>query len=361
MPHYTQLSGEERSRISALLQLGKSRREIAFALGRSPSTISRELRRNIYPSQHSYRPWDAHRMAKIRRRERPYTSKVGFRTRQWIEAKLKHQWSPEQIAGRIHIELGARVSHEWIYQWILKDRAKGGLLYLNLRRSHRKHKKRYGVPRKSNTRFAEARSIDQRPEIVEKRARSGDWEGDTLVGLKQESGIVSLVERISCFTRLKLLPRRHANKVKDAVIELLEKTEGPKHTITFDRGSEFAFYRQMEDQLGVDTYFAHPYCSYERGTNENLNGLVRQYFPKKTDLTLVDPRQVKKVEWLLNHRPRKKLGYLTPYEAYFGFCPYPRNRDKPDLRDWKQQYRRQKAKELCYNTQQLTPDVALHA
>lgn len=362
MPRYTQLSSEERRLLSRLIQLGQSQRKIAFTLARNPSTISRELRRNRKSIEHLYVHDVAHKIARVRRKNRPYTPKFTKETIQWIERKLTtYQWSPEQIAGRLKFETGANVSHEWIYQWVLKNRRNGGMLYLHLRRSHRKNKKRYAVARKSTTRFGEARSIETRPEIVEKRERLGDWEGDTIVGLKQSSGIVSLVERVSCFARLQLVPTRQAHQVRNAVVGLLKNTNGPKHTITFDRGSEFAYYESVERELKLETYFAHPYSSFERGTNENTNGLVRQYFPKKTDFTGLDPRKIKKVEWLLNNRPRKKLGYMTPHEKYFAFSPYPKNRDKPDMRDWKQQYQRDLKKKECYSEQDLTPAVALES
>lgn len=357
MPHYTQLSIEERNRVSALLQQGRSLRQIAFTLGRSPSTISRELRRNRYPSQHSYRAEDAQRIAKIKRRDRIHKSKVGYQELRWIISKLNMQWSPEQISARMKIEEQFSISHEWIYQWIFKDKQAGGLLYKNLRRSHRKNKKRYGSSRKSK--YPMEKSIENRPEIVETRGRLGDWEGDTIVGPRTLSGVVSLVERATNFSRLELTPQRHSNSVKRAIVSLFNNTYGAKHTITFDRGSEFSLYEKIQQETSVEIYFAHAYCSYERGTNENLNGLIRQYFPKKTDFSRLNPVQVRKVEWLLNNRPRKKLNFMTPFEAYYGYCPYPKNRDKPQVRDWKAHYTLQKQKKLAELSQQPTSSVAL--
>jgi IS30 family transposase len=356
MACYNQLSLDERNRISILEQQGRSIRQIAFALGRSPSTISRELQRNIYPSQHSYRAVDAERIAKLKRKNRSYPSKVEYQKLRWIKAKLKMQWSPEQISARMKMELGFSISHEWIYQSILKDKQSGGDLYKNLRRSHRKNKKRYGSSHKSK--YPAEKSIELRPNVVSMRARIGDWEGDTIVGPQAKSGVVTIVERSTNFARLAVTPKRHSNSVKHAIIELFKRTSGPKHTITFDRGLEFALYRKIESEANVDVYFAHAYCSYERGTNEQLNGLVRQYFPKKTDFTKVRVAEVKKVEWLLNNRPRKKLNYLTPQEAYFGYCPYPKYRDRPQDRDWKKQYELQKQQKLDELKRNLTQGVA---
>lgn len=322
MPIYTQLRASERKRIYVLLQQGLSLPAVAFALGRHRSTLYRENKRNRLTTAHLYQPVTANAMARRRRKDRPLASRFPEWVLIWVKEKLELQWSPEQIAGRLYSEKNFRISHEWIYRFILKDRANGGELYKNLRRSHRKNKKRYGVPREK-TKYREAKSIEIRPEIVSNRERLGDWEGDSIVGSKQKLSIVSLVERVSLFTRLGKPKTRKANDTRDIVIQLLGETLGEKHTLTFDRGSEFADYALIEKQAAIDVYFAHPYSSFERGTNENTNGLVRQYLPKKTDFTRVTAKAVQKIEDLLNHRPRKKLGYATPFEAYYGYCLYP--------------------------------------
>lgn len=254
-------------------------------------------------------------------------SKFDSNVTAWIEIKLKLQWSPEQIAGRLLIEQGIKISHEWIYRWILKEREAGGILFRNLRRSHRKNRKRYGIPRIGG-KYAQSRSIEIRPEIVSNRGRIGDWEGDSVIGAKHKGGIISLVERVTMLARLQKVTTHQAIDARRAIIEMMNATVGPKHTMTFDRGSEFAEYEMIEKSTGLEIYFAHPYSSYERGTNENLNGLIRQYLPKKTDLTKIPQEVIYQIEWLLNHRPRKKLDYFTPFESFFGYCPYPQNRDK---------------------------------
>lgn len=357
MPRYTQLSAEERNRLSTLVQQGLSIRKVAFALGRSPSTISREIKRNIYSSQHSYRSEDAQRIAKRRKSARARNSKVGYYELRWIKAKLNMQWSPEQIAARIKMELNFSVSHEWIYQWIYKDKKAGGSFYKNLRRSHRKNKKRYGSSRRSK--YPNEKSIDYRPDVVDLRARIGDWEGDTIVGPRALSGVVSLAERITNLARLALLQQRHSNSVRRSVVDLLNNTEGPKHTITFDRGLEFSLHEKIQKEASIQVYFAHAYSSHERGTNENLNGLIRQYFPKKTDFSKIKPVEVRKVEWLLNNRPRKKLNFMTPFEVYYGYCPWPKYRDRPQVRDWKIHYELQKAGKLVQGNQMPIPSVAI--
>jgi IS30 family transposase len=322
MPIYTQLQVEERKRIYVLLQQGLSLPAIAFALGRHRSTLYREKRRNRLTAEHLYQPVTANAMARRRREDRPLISRFPEEVRTWIKEKLNLQWSPEQISGRLLSEKNINVSHEWIYQFILKDRSCGGLLYKNLRRSHRKRKKRYAVSREK-TKYEGAKSIEIRPEIANKRERLGDWEGDSIVGAKQQGSIVSLVERVSLFTRLGKPKTRKANDTRDTIVGLLDETLGAKYTLTFDRGSEFADYALIEKRAAIEIYFAHPYSSFERGTNENTNGLVRQYLPKKTDFTLVTDKAVQKIEDLLNHRPRKKLSYDTPFEAYYGYCIYP--------------------------------------
>lgn len=328
MPHYTQLSSDERTRIYALFQLGKSKSQVAYALGRHRSTITREVFRNRLTPNHLYIPKTAHAMSKRRRAHRPLNCKFNWSVRLWIEQKLKLQWSPEQISGRLFEDLGIKVSHEWIYQFVIKDRKSGGKLYLHLRRSHRKYRKRCPLLR-VRTKFDDAKSIEIRPKAVDKRARIGDWEGDTIIGAQQKSAIVSLVERVTLLTKLKKTQTRLAHETRNAIVEMMAKTNGPKLTLTLDRGSEFSDHRLIENKTGLDIYFAHPYSAFERGTNENTNGLIRQYIPKRTAFAEVTPYEVQKIEWLLNHRPRKKLNYLTPFEAYYGYCPYPRQTQPP--------------------------------
>lgn len=318
MSHYSQLSIEERKRIYSLIQHGKSNSEISKILARNRSTIWRELRRNKKSPNHWYSSLHAHAMAKRRRKGRLLQSKFTPEIKYWIERKLGLQWSPEQISGRMPIELNLSVSHEWIYSYVYKDRLQGGELYKNLRWGRRQRKKRNYRPRENLLRFASAKSIENRPEIVNKRERIGDWEGDSIVGSDKRTSLVTMVERKTLLSRIYKVETRTAKETRLRIIQMFNDTKGKKHTITFDRGVEFSDWKWIEKKTGVEVYFAHPYSAFERGTNENTNGLIRQYIPKKTDIKTFSHWQIKKIERRLNNRPRKKLGFLTPNEAYHG-------------------------------------------
>ncbi len=318
MSHYTQLSFEERKRIHSLIQHGKSNSEIAKIIARNRSTIWRELKRSKKNASHWYSPLHAQAMAKRRRKNRPLQSKFTPEIKYWIERKLGLQWSPEQIAGRMRLELKQNISHEWIYAYVYRDRLQGGTLYKNLRWGRRQRKKRIYRPRESSCRFDAAKSIEIRPEIVNNRERIGDWEGDSIIGSNKRTSIVTLVERVTLLSRIYKVNTRTAKETRKRIIQMLNDTKGVKHTLTFDRGIEFSEWKWIEKKTGVEVYFAHPYSSFERGTNENTNGLIRQYLPKKTDFINLTHCEVKQIERRLNTRPRKKLGFLTPNEAYHG-------------------------------------------
>jgi IS30 family transposase len=230
-----------------------------------------------------------------------------------VESLLLQQWSPEQISGRLTLEQHESVSHEHIYQRISADKRAGGQLYLNLR-CQKKRRKRYGQ-RDRRGQLPGRRSISERPKIVEAKRRLGDWEADTIIGQNHRQAIVSLVERKSKLTRLAKVTRNTAAAVQRELTAQLESLT--VKTITSDNGREFAHHQRIAQQLGADFYFAHPYSSWERGVNENTNGLVRQYFPKKSDFSKITDRQLKKAVERLNNRPRKTLGYKTPNEVFF--------------------------------------------
>ncbi len=232
-----------------------------------------------------------------------------------IEEKLtQSQWSPEQIAGWLKREEGIQISHERIYQHIWQDKRNGGSLYTHLRRRARKYQKRVNG-RTSRGRIIGRVDITRRPAVVELKNRIGDWEGDTIVGLGHRSAIVSLVERKSRYTKLVKVSCNTAKAVETAITVALEPLKEKVHTITFDNGKEFSSHLQVANKLEAQTFFATPYHSWERGLNENTNGLVRQYFPKKTDFATLTDADVARVEELLNNRPRKCLGYNTPARA----------------------------------------------
>jgi len=307
---YKQLTREQRYQIYALKKEGHSRSAIARTVGVHKTTIGRELVRNL--GERGYRPKQADEWARARQKHRVGPRITAAQWRQ-VEALLRQQWSPAQIAGRLALEGQARISHERIYQYISADKAKGGTLFHHLR-CQKQRRKRYGSYSRRGQ-IPHRVLIDQRPEVVAQKARLGDWEADTIIGRNHQAAIVSLVERQSKLTRLAKVARNTAQLVTPAVTAQLQPLV--VKTITSDNGREFAGHRQIGHKLKADFYFAHPYHSWERGVNENTNGLVRQYFPKKSEFSKINDKQVKKVEERLNNRPRKTLGYKTPNEVFF--------------------------------------------
>lgn len=307
---YKQLTREQRYQIYALKKKNHSQIDIADTLGVHRSTISRELKRNI--GKRGYRPEQAHRFTLERRAKAK--CRIGSQTWQLIEDKIKEDWSPQQISEQFKKKGIACVSHERIYQHILKDKRKGGKLHTHLR-CQKKRRKRYGSYDRRGQ-IPNKQSIDERPDLVEKRERIGDMEIDTVIGKGHQGGLTTIVDRMSRYTFIHRIDTKQADEVKKATIKLLESEAKRLHTITSDNGKEFAQHQLIADELGIDFYFAHPYASWERGTNENTNGLIRQYFPKSTNFLEVTDEQVVLVAEKLNHRPRKALGYLTPHEVF---------------------------------------------
>ena len=303
--NYTHLTREERYQIYALKKAGHKQSEIAIVVKRSPSTISRELSRNT--GGRGYRPKQAHRLAWERRAMNART--VDDATWQFTKAKLLQDWSPEQISNH------AAISHETVYQRVYADKRAGGLLWQHLR-CQKQRRKRYGKHDRRGI-IPNRQSIDDRPPIVEKRSRVGDWEADTIIGKNHKQAIVSLVERKSGYTLIRKVKRKTACAVKKATISLLKPHRNKVHTVTSDNGKEFAEHEQIARDLDADFYFAHPYASWERGTNENTNGLIRQYFPKGRDFTTITQQEINHAMKRLNNRPRKRLGFLTPSQVFF--------------------------------------------
>ena len=310
MNDYTQLTREQRYQIYALQKAGHNRTTIARNLGVHKATVSRELSRN--PGGRGYRPKQADELAQARKQHR-VRPRIAPQTWQQVTDLLSQPWSPAQISGRLRLEGQPTVSHERIYQYIYSDKRAGGVLHRNLR-SQKQRRKRYGSYSRRGQ-LPNRRSIDQRPAIVESKARRGDWEADTIIGQNHREAIVSLVDRQSKLTRLAKVTRNTAESVANAMTTQLAALE--VKTITRDNGREFARHQEVAAHLSADFYFAHPYSSWERGVNENTNGLVRQYFPKKSDFSKITDRQIEKVVERLNHRPRKTLGYKTPNEVFF--------------------------------------------
>ena len=310
--NYTQLTRGQRYQIKVLLKARHNQTQIALLIGCHKSTISRELRRNRSPK--CYRPFQADEMAYDRQCE-AYRSRIAWQTWQQVERLLRQQWSPEQIAGRLRLEQQPSVSHEWIYRYVYADKRRGGTLHQHLR-SQKKQRKRYsGYIRRGQ--IPNRTSIDKRPQIVASKGRFGDWEADTIIGARHKGGIVSIVERKSKLTRLGKLATKAAAEMRQASVNLLGPLAARVHTITVDNGKEFCEHELIATGLQARIYFAHPYASWERGLNENTNGLVRQYFPKKYEFAKITDKELQQVEDLLNNRPRKTLGYRTPNEVFF--------------------------------------------
>jgi IS30 family transposase len=313
---YTQLTQEERYQIQALLKAEHDQTEIAMILGRHKSTISREIRRNI--GLRGYRPQQAQRLADERKQAK-YQSRITDGTWLVVEQLLEMDWSPEQISLWLKAFCHVSISHEWIYQYILQDKADGGDLHLHLR-CQKQRRKRYGSYNRRGQ-LIDRISIDERPNIVDLRSRIGDWELDTIIGKGHQQAIVSLTERKSRYTLIQKVERKTAQCVSNAIINLLTPFSEFVHTMTSDNGKEFADHKNIADKLNARFYFAHPYASWERGLNENTNGLIRQYFPKNRDFKTITQKEINQAMYKLNNRPRKCLGMKTPNQVFLGINP----------------------------------------
>ena len=310
---YTHLSLEERHYIEVQLKEGVSQNRIAKALGRSQGTISRELGRNT--GQRGYRHKQAHGKAQNRHEEKGKFIKLTGDIKHRIQNDISNDWSPEQVVGRLEQENVIKLHHETIYQFILADKKSGGTLYKHLRHQGKKYRKRYGSVH-NRTGIPNRVGIEHRPEIVNDRGRVGDWEADTIIGKNHKGAIVTIDERKTKLRIAVPLPGKKAKAVKQAMISSLNPLKKFVKTITYDNGKEFAEHEKVADALACDTYFAAPYHSWERGQNENANGLLRQYFPKSMELDNVSTQDVIAAVDRLNNRPRKCLDYKTPYEAF---------------------------------------------
>ena len=311
MRTYTQLTQAQRYQIYALKKIGHTPSEIAEVIRVHKSTVSRELKRNR--GKRGYRPQQAQSLAMERRQKAmPKITAEGWAL---VERLLRQDWSPEQISGRLKKERRVCISHEWIYQYILKDKQAGGELYRHLR-CQKKRRKRYGKYDRRG-KLPNCRSIEERPAVVNGRKRLGDWEVDTMIGKKHKQAIVTLTERKSRFTLLGKVAQRTAQAVQNQIHRLLLPVADKVHTLTSDHGKEFAYHEQIAEMLQLEFYFAHPYAAWERGTNENTNGLLRQYFPKKHDFQLVSNKEIQQAMSRLNFRPRKSLRFKTPFEVFY--------------------------------------------
>lgn len=324
---FKQLAIEEREAIQELLRDGCSLREIGRRLGREHTSISRELKKNRTALKGRYTPRLAQDKAtemRVNRGHRPRLKHAAIR--QYAEAKLKLKWSPEQIAGRLPQDYpGYQVSHEAIYQYVYSRvhkegwgiKVEGEDLRPCLRRSHKRRRRKYLSCSADQGRIRQQISIEKRPKYIEKRRQLGHWESYSMVSSQSNTGLNSLVERSTGFLKLKKVADGGSAATAAAIQQqLLPLPACLRRTVTSDNGKEHADHQQVSSVLNLKWYFCHAYASHERGTNENTNGLVRDYFPKKTDFALVPNQCIQEVEDLLNDRPRKRLRYKTPREVF---------------------------------------------
>ena len=319
---YHHLTPDERYVIAHMRIAGFSLRAIGQRLGRDHSTVLRELTRNGPPGA----PWPYwYDAGQSRGDERRSTARSYRRQRHrplvdYVEKKLRLDWSPEQIAAKLILDhpgdTAMRVSIETLYRWVYLDARRGGSLYRHLRRRRRwrRRQKRYGAGRRF---IADRVGIESRPALVSERTRFGDWEGDTIGGKRNRNPLATHVERKSRYLLAGKLADRKADTFADRSVALLNTAPAQlRHTLTLDNGSACARFSKIEHDTGMRVYFAAPYAAWQRGTNENTNGLLRQYFPKGTDFRRVTARALQRAVDRLNHRPRKCLGYQTPHEVF---------------------------------------------
>ncbi|MCX6766711.1 MAG: IS30 family transposase [Candidatus Moranbacteria bacterium] len=321
---YKHFTIEEREIVQELLWEKQSVRTIARTLSRSPSSVSREIKRHRTKEKRRYTPRVAHEQALKSRRSRGRNERLKNKLiRNYVVEHLKLHWSPEQIAGRMKSELGEKISHEAIYQYIYAQIHRDGYGYLkpgreDLRsylRWKRKRRQHQGLRKSQKIPKFEGISIDARPKVVEERKRLGDWEGDTVESRDHKPGINTLVERKSGYVFMTKLNSKSGESTLQAVLSRISALpEKLRKTLTLDNGPENSSWRALKAAAEMNVYFAHPYHSWERGTNENTNGLIREYFPKKTDFSMIKNEEIAEAEYSLNTRPRKRLNWKTPLE-----------------------------------------------
>ncbi len=316
MRSYSQLTEDQRYQIYESRTQGLSQTAIAQRLGIHKSTVSRELKRNS--GLRGYRPKQAHQLCENRKWMR---AKRRIERQHWerVEELIREDWSPEQVSEWLLLNEGIQVSHEWIYLYIYQCMRLGSDLHKHLR-CQKKRRKRYG----SYSRRGQLKnrvSIDDRPAVVDLKNRIGDWEADTVAGKQTGPRLVTLVDRKSRFTLVGLAKNKSAESVTQIIIDLVEGYHSQVKTITYDNGKEFAGHEEIAKHSDSKAYFAHPYSSWERGLNENTNGLLRQYFPKGSDFTSLTDAEVNVAMEKLNNRPRKCLGYKTPNQVFLGINP----------------------------------------
>lgn len=296
-------------------EAGHEQQHIAVAIGKSSSAVCRELRRNRDQRNDAYRADLAARKCAVRKKEKAKAERFTPAMRAYVEDLLARKYSPEQIVGVAKGEKRLIVSHERIYQHVWNDKKQGGSLHTHLRTRGKRYRKR-GAAKDSRGIIIGRVDIDQRPAIVEKRKRFGDLEMDTIIGKNHKGAIVTINDRATGLLRMRKVASKEAQGVAQAAIAALKPWKHLLHTATSDNGKEFALHQRMADKLQLDFFFAKPYHSWERGSNENLNGLIRQYIPKKTDFSQLSDEFIQFVEDELNNRPRKRFGFRSPITKF---------------------------------------------
>ena len=311
---YQQITSEERCTLTTLRkqQPRLSIAAIARIMGRHPTTISRELIRNCCPYDKGYRHVRAQDISDLRRKRSRRKSHLSDQHWQLIEELIKADYSPEQISGTLRRDGVLRVSHETIYKHVWRDKRRGGTLYRHLRQRP-KYRKRYGTNEKRG-KVAGKRHISERPAAVEHRRELGHWEMDTVAGIGSKHCILTLVERTTGCVLIGKLRNHTAADLNERLLQIIDSSPHLFKTITADNGTEFHSYEHIERLTGVTIYFATPYHAWERGTNENTNGLIRQYLPKRTSMKYVTQERCNEIASILNNRPRKRHGFLTPIQ-----------------------------------------------
>ena len=308
---YKHFTKDDRIKLSVLLRAQVSRKEIGLILNKNEASIWREINRNSV--KRKYLPSVASRETRKRKGHRKKKIENDHWLKKYILKKLKLYWSPEQIAGRLRREK-IIICHETIYGYIIRHKK----LRKYLRCQKGKYRRRHGtIPRVQAREYGKKRWIGERPDVINQRARIGDWEGDTIVGKEKTKRILTHVERVTGYLVADFLPLVSAEIVAQKTIESLKRfTKQKRQSITYDNGTEFSAHEIIERKTKATVYFANAYHSWERGTNENTNGLIRQFFPKKSFFVKVTQVEVDRVAKLLNRRPRKRLSYLTPFETF---------------------------------------------
>jgi len=311
----THLTLAERYEISILHKQGHSEAEIGMTLRRHKSTIGRELKRNADGRNGCYKPEMAQRKTESRHKNKNKHKAFTPRIRAFVADRLEKDYSPEQIKGRADRDNDLCVSPERIYQFVWQDKKEGGKLYLHLRTHGKKYRKR-GNRKAGRGCIPNRTDIGQRPEVVDKKERLGGLEIDLIIGKNHKGALLTINDRATGMLKIAHVESKEAKDIEVKTKDLLEEWTPFIHTITSDNGKEFANHQRIAEELGIDFYFARPYHSWERGANENLNGLVRQYFPKKTNFDNIEKGAVERAENILNNRPRKRYQFMTPNEVF---------------------------------------------